>query len=606
MVLLAVVILLGGTLFVHLALAPASADAATADNTHLVNPVSIVVGGTNLFIADNITDSDCVVNIFSIADAPVFLRTLEFSGNINRLRYVDGKLFILFDKYYYTLSSATAQPTRTDDAILDIAMCVFTTPIVQDITDPETGEVTQDITYITSKTWFYLRQNGIYRDNFTNISIRNNGIQAIIGHQQYLEVLSEANGSSTVEIYNLNEGFTFGIGYNGETAYNSAFLFGETVFFGNATQLYNYDLGITIDIAAFEIIDADSAGETILVLTSQNQVHRIVKVGNEYITDDTFVIGSDIVETPPPALDFVNRYTLVTSTGYPTNIVYKTVGANSVTNLVDGTGTTQFIVLGYPGDHLSAYYYVFYQDHFGWVKKTGDGIVANDKKLTVVDTAVSEYATYSAKLLSANAVNIYLLPYDLDKTDTSGVKHSFSQTPEALTTVNLLQEFSADGQSWYYVSYRHSGSERFGFVKKGDVGMFTSTASVGETVVLGRKKINSPLSDDVYVYLTEEMNADELTVDSVTGEAIKLKTGKVVSILEEGERASYIEIVYPNGTVNLGWVNNQYLISADNATDNLTVGIIIVCSALGLGIVLLVIVKARKKGQGEADVITIE
>ena len=149
-------------------------------------------------------------------------------------------------------------------------------------------------------------------------------------------------------------------------------------------------------------------------------------------------------------------------------------------------------------------------------------------------------------------------------------------------------------------------SDRIGFVPAASVGKIYSTG-IAEDVTLEpdtpRAKINATLFDEVSVFLTSELNENEKTVFPGTDVLVELASDTVVNILKKENNASYIQIVYQDGSMVYGWVSDQYLIPINSLTTNEIVGLSLVGAAAVLIIIFAVAFNCRKKRAENTDTI---
>ena len=306
------------------------------------------------------------------------------------------------------------------------------------------------------------------------------------------------------------------------------------------------------------------------------------------IGTDTITIDGQL----PTPVQFTG-FTLASSKGYPTNIVYKTTDASTSISEIKTDYTGQFIILDFEGAEDLPFYYVLIGDKFGWVQKS-DGVTLpqNDSRLTIVNTQISQDVTYKAKFTSLNTVFIYPLPLsDIEPGDT--FQQSIANPQEA----KLLQKFTenhADGTvtEWYRVEY---GEGKTGFVSAGNVGQFHATgAPTSAEEVIGYKKINSSLFEAVKIYLTSDMEESEAICDEY-GDVIKLYSGSQVVAVKEENNATFVEIRKNDGSTSYGWIPTDNLIGLHQITTNAIVGLSILGVALILTVVFVVLFVKRKK-----------
>ncbi len=537
------------------------ADASTTNSVtdiHLVNPSSTVVIGDNMYIADNVTDTSSVILVFDLSyDTPVYTSMIELDGNINSMRGYYDILYIIQDSSYTALDTTSNSTTTTNTAITDIAVFVHS-----------------DNQYV-----YTIRDGNIYRGNSNktwhadSITISDNTMYILEGTDNaYITLVDDDNM--------VNEDYSIG----SSNIYTTITTIGQYVISYNSTTI---SIDSTVIATSALDIDCVSMYNDIVLVQSNNNVTGYSNSTGAY--EVTFVVGSDTVSIDAPSLDDITGYTLVQSTGYPTNIVYKTTDDTSIAQLIE-LDSQQILILDYDGASNNSYYYVYTDDGFGWIKKGADTL-AEESTLTIIDTTLNGTANYNAKLISPYSVTIYQLPcYDYQRCE-------FVQSADEPTTVALLQQFvDTSNITWYYISYTDdSGSTQYGFVTSGDIGyIYSSGASSNFTLDSDTPylKINSPLTSEVYMYLTQQLSDTEQLVDS-NGDSIILSDGTRVNVITVGDNASYLQVTTDSGTY-YGWVSNDNLVATGALTTSTTTGLILLAVAILLIIVTILIVKARK------------
>ena len=156
--------------------------------------------------------------------------------------------------------------------------------------------------------------------------------------------------------------------------------------------------------------NSDGAGFCFNTDNNQVQIYQLISgaSGTELSSTD-IIIGSDQVDAQVPTTYTI--FTLAKSSGYPTNIIYKTNDdKTSVDSILTKEQVDTFIILGYEGHENASYYYVFVNGKFGWIKKSDNATTADtDSKIEIVDTKVSDKVSYNAKFSSLGNVYIYNL-----------------------------------------------------------------------------------------------------------------------------------------------------------------------------------------------------
>lgn len=564
------------------ALAETNAASEPSTSVHLVNPTFLQASGNTLFIADNITDKESVIHIFDVSGTPQMVNSVYVTGNIEKIRLFGDTMYILQNDGYITCTVQSQNITlgqKTMVYVCDIVVADGTTFLLK-------SDALYDMDGVrrTIENWdaphnvifdgTYLRYTYTDGDRYML-----SGVKPTVGFDTPIELSAQ----------------TLGIVYTTEVSY-----FTENGVYrtNDNTSLFTVDTDKIIDIA--------TQGTDMFVLTNNNKVYKYQIVDGTYRRTADFVVGSDVVNYTVPDLDTITGYTLAKSNGYPANIVYRTTEGHSVPQLIDDLQNTQYIILDYPGSESCDYYYVFINNSFGWIRKSGD-TVNQDSKITVINTQLNSVAQFNAKLLAANTF-VYSLPVSEQlKEDSYFARETLTQSIDNPTDVKLLQKFtSTDNVSWYIIEYKLQDSDRIGFVPAASVGKIYSTG-IAEDVTLEpdtpRAKINATLFDEVSVFLTSELNENEKTVFPGTDVLVELASDTVVNILKKENNASYIQIVYQDGSMVYGWVSDQYLIPINSLTTNEIVGLSLVGAAAVLIIIFAVAFNCRKKRAENTDTI---
>ncbi len=353
------------------------ADATTtnsASDIHLINPSSTAVIGDTLYIADNVTDNSCVVLSFDISGStPTYNGMQEYEGNICIMRAYNDILYILFeDKYLEWNGTSTISYSVS---IQDIAILSY-----------------EDTTYK-----YTISDNTVYRDGVDKWQADS---LVIIDYTLYLLYDGTSASLTLVSGNSVNEPNT--AGYT-----DSTYSYMTT----NGTILaYSSSNSVLVDTTAVDtqldnINSVILHGDDVLVLHNNQLTQYTLAEG---IYSQGYTIGSDTVSIDVPSLDDITGYTLVQSTGYPTNIVYKTTYSTSIASLIELDSQT-VLILEYEGSQDNSYYYVYTDNGFGWIKKATTTL-AEEGTLSIIDTSLNTTTNYTAKLISANGVTIYHLP----------------------------------------------------------------------------------------------------------------------------------------------------------------------------------------------------
>ena len=580
----------------------ASAESVSG-NIHFINPTAIAVLDNTLFVADVVEENKSVVLCFDI-DTYAY-KTLQIDGMVQNLSASQEKLFVVLANCVqeYTFgTSLSLVKTHDLEGIVDICYGMY-----------------------EDKSVLYYAQNvdgsiNWYRQNLQT------GVESTIaeGKENTLDCIAfNENGNdftyftaqNSIKRFNGTKGeYSSKDALNGNLSLQTEFvpqaLFTYTNASGNL-QLAVYDKHNVFDITEkkegenivgydaktsvfYRTMESDieciaSCNNKIFVLNSFNQIEVYTLGANGY-TNSNVTIGSETVEVNMALPTKFTGFTLAKSTGYPTNIVYKTTNEQtSVENIVTDY-YQDVIVLNFEGAEQLPYYYVLVGDKFGWIKKSDDvQVVADDPNMHITDTKVSANGVYTAKFTSANSVYVYDLPF------ADANKQNFSQSFDKLTTVTLLQKFN-DSQNvgWYYVSFILDGDTKMGFVREGNIGQFQNVATKPQSTIIGDKKINSTLFNAVSVCLAPDLK--DVLCDS-NGKQVKLFSGedvKAIKLSDDG-KAMFVQVIAPDGKTITGWVDATRLIEVDDITSNAIIGICFVSVAITLGVLVVVVLVQRKK-----------
>ncbi|MBQ2894238.1 MAG: SH3-like domain-containing protein, partial [Clostridia bacterium] len=342
-----------------------------------------------------------------------------------------------------------------------------------------------------------------------------------------------------------------------------------------------------------DIVKVASSTTHLVILNDNNQlqVYQLVDGADGSALSATHtVIGSDQVKTAVPTT--YTGFTLAKSSGYPTNIIYKTADDNtSIGSILTKDQVTEFVILDYAGAENSGYYYVFVNGKFGWIKKSDNATTPDtDGKIEIVNTKVSDKVTYNAKFNSLGKVYVYDLPCSND--NIRKLIDTVEQTGDEMTEVKILQQFKEENVTWYYVEYLEG---KRGFVKSTDIGQFTATY-VGPMDAVVDKQINASLFNAVTLHMTKELLPDSMfSFDGIN--PVKLYSGDWVKLIEVDEQAgaALIQVVCENGETAFGWVESSRLVEIDAITTNAIVGFVGLGIAVILAIIFASVFISRKK-----------
>lgn len=634
---LAICIVLLASLLCAVALPFAASTVAYAEESHdiyFIDPTAVAVVGNYLFVSDNVDDNTKgIVWRFTLnADGvPTAGKQTDIEGGrINGLSgssislsdqdNVIGSLYvirkneaILYDvasdgtltanAKSYTNIKPTAEETLVDACVIlydnngSVAYINLTDPLY--VRDPNRNDFYQlNNGIINSQAMFYSKDNLYYLANGTLASL-------------YIPTLKK----QTVTINNLGDfkprdGFEFTDTSNKTTLalYNDT----QIVFLeqkGNAYEPYGtadtWDdiTKLHPEVNDLRIIDVATTASTLYILDSNNQVYMYNKESASAKAviatsgDNPVYIGSETVSQAIPT--DITSFKLARSTGYPTNIVYRTTDENVSIPQVYKKYTDTFIILEYDGSHNCPYYYVLIGDQFGWVMKS-DGVTVpeNDDKISIISSNVNDNVELKAKLVTLGNVYIYSMPFDGDGSSTT----VFTQSAQNMQEVKLLQTFKQVKETetidWFLISFTRDNVETKGFVKKSDLGYFTvdQHSVIGSEVQRANLKINATLFEAVTVYATRDMEkGSELYNEK--GEIVRLYSGDRVFLLGTSDDglAAEICILHNDNTADYGWIEPSRLVNINAITANTIAGLSFLGGAILLAILLFVVFRIKKK-----------
>ncbi len=576
----------------------AAAAPATGGVIYLLNPTAIAAVGDRLFVADNIQSGTTAILCFDVSGAsPIFLYDHTISGDVVRLSAKsDTGLYATFAQR--VIEYATAADSLQEAHVYNVSNAVNFT---------QGTYIGEPAEYYADAERVYLSTDGTF-DSTGGTFAKVTDIVSI-GNYIYVLHTNERGATDCIRLQNALR--------PGGDVFNSAATTDKTeegaiglfTLRGDADMLgyYTADALHTVEIASAschvldllehdnatngEVRDVTTTDDAIYILNEQHRIEQYRRSAEGYTPSAG--IGTETLPGNVPTA--YTSYTLVQSSGYPSNIVFMTEGARSIERLIDNA--EQYIVLGYDGDAESEFYYVLIGDRFGWVRKSvGASDPEHDPKLNVISTAVgSEGLEYRTRFASLNAVYIAPLPSGtfLDEQYVT----TFTQSAGSAQNVTALQRFSEGDTTWYLVRY---DGTRTGFVRAQYLGKFyLHTATEGGTVAaLGQRKINTRLFGTVHIYafgdpayMTEEYEA----VDS-QGNRVKLHSGRRVTLLENLDNGlSLVQIDFGDGTNAQGYVETDRLIPTTALTTNAIFGVTTTCIALALAAILTVVFVKRAR-----------
>ena len=590
-------------LFICVALVPAVVFATSntaEDIIYFLNPTAIMVVGDNLYVSDKIEDGKSVILHYDVAgNEPQLQEMHEVAGVVTNLAAKQNSgLYAVFSDKVVEYDIDLHEVNRWNVAnIIDVTYGV-------------------DALAPSGKTEYMLRHNDLGR-------IVNSTLQ-----QQYQ--ITNGIGCATIDniIYYLYEdSVTRCKSHNGQEhitpedslnqtdptspnyylkGYKAKGMFvwdGKIALFSDNDISYiavgelSCELAPIFSYGTDKIVDVATHNGNLYILNDKNKI-EVYKQKEAGEFEKSSTIGSDELNQKEPTVSQFTSFTLVESKGYPTNIVFKTAGNNSVDNII--TDATSYIVIGYEGEESSNFYYVLLGDTFGWVKKSDNASsVADDERLTVVDTTVGDQDySYKAKFISLNSVYVTALPR-MAYYNSEGYVTTYEQSAQNKIEVNILQRFVEGENIWYYVSFDYNGATQHGFVRDKDVKVYITTNKDNGLTAIGQRKINSALFSTVKVYNNgdpQTMTEENYAYDA-DGKQIKLSSGTRVTVINiDDNGVAFIQIKKSNV---YGYVYADNLIETNKLTTNATVGITLLAVAIVLGITLLVVYLRRKKRRRE-------
>lgn len=592
-------------------------ESKVANDVHFIAPTGIALVGDNLLISDNVADGQSAILCFDISSG---VNSHKFTYLLDKqatsMTSSNGRLFVIFGDSFaeYTIVENTLSLVETYDIanVIDVCVAQYTY---------NSGTVQERIYFLAKgangDTLQYVKQDKtVGPTNMTTVATGYNILPLSDGNKDYVYIAGKtANGSNSItrfgsfEDFNIAEdtlnkgGVTYASGDGFELLGLASNNRNFPVLFG-AKSMYNLHgdsdtFRATDSFADFSSsehniikIASNSTHLTILNDNNQVQIYQLISGANgTELSSTDIIIGSDQVDAQVPTT--YTSFTLAKSSGYPTNIIYKTNDdKTSVDSILTKEQVDKFIILGYEGHENASYYYVFVNGKFGWIKKSDNATTADtDSKIEIVDTKVSDKVSYNAKFSSLGNVYIYNLPTSNET--IRKVIDQQSQTGSTLKDVKILQQFTEAETNvvWYYVEY-DQGSR--GFVKSSNVANFTATLVEPVDAVVD-KQINASLFNAVTLHMTKELDPDTLITDG--NQPIKLYSGDLVKVIEVDQEAgsALIQVVNLDGTTTFGWVESSRLIDTNAITTNAVVGLTALGIAIVLAIVLFSVFISRKK-----------
>lgn len=581
---------------------------AEEDIIYFLNPTAITAVGNYLFVADNIEEGKSAIICFDIsADTPKRASEFELDEQIVNLAGFDSTLYAITSSKALKLNITDSGLTAANDdieipnvSVIDIAQfngnLILFTSIGLSINKGSShyANVSGAVACAVSGSYLYC-----LHDNGLKLERRNNDVPPSLPQNDvFNEHLTWPSNFKALGIFAWD---------NNEVA-----VYGQHEIYYSEGTSTSYGFTTVKNVTEFAIKDVTVSGNTVYVLNDNHQIvmYEIGENKTEW-TEKEDRLGSDQVQQDVPQASDYTSFTLVRSKGYPTNIVFRTKGDNSIDGII--TTATEYIVIGFDG--AKKFYYVLVRDEggykFGWVKRNDTAeSVYEDDKLEVIDTNFSNDGNveYRTVFTSLHAVWIYDLPC------SQLSKHEYTQKADNMTDVTVLQQFeevTTDNKTikWLYVSYQDGDEVKTGFVQQEDVGNLT--IHVENTTVIAQRKINSTLFSSVRMYMfgdpakmtdeylatyrvpTKDENGETVYVEEVVP---PLYSGHLVSVISEENGIALVQIVRKSdGAIAYGYVYSNQLIAVNKVTTNVAVGLSLLSVAIVLTVSLIVVFVQRKK-----------
>ncbi len=603
----------------------ALAETKVANDVHFIAPTGMALVGDYLLVSDNVADNQSAILCFDISNANAHVFTHLLDKQAVNLTSSNGRLFVIFAdcfvEYKIANDKKSLEVVETFNFANVIDVCVGMLDIIYQNNPKETiyflqhgelvdylkfvaykddgsqGEGDTNITMANAVDCVALPNNSANdKGNFVYVSGKNaNGTNAIVRWCGVLGQFTNDPLNQNGVVYAGNFAL-LGIATNNRdypVVYGAKSMFNLN-YIQSTSNHFSAEQGFE-DFGSEEhnIVKVASSTTHLVILNDNNQlqVYQLVDGADGSALSATHsVIGSDQVKTAVPTA--YTGFTLAKSSGYPTNIIYKTADDNtSIQSILTKDQVTEFVILDYEGAEKSSYYYVFVNGKFGWIKKSDNATTPDtDAKIEIVNSKVSDKVTYNAKFNSLGKVYIYDLPCSND--NIRKLIDTVEQTGDEMTEVKVLQQFKENNIIWYYVEY---GTNKCGFVKSTDIGQFTATY-VGPMDAVLDKQINASLFNAVTLHMTKELSPDSMfSFDGIN--PVKLYSGDWVKLIEMDEQAgaALIQVVCENGETAFGWVESNRLVEIDAITTNAIVGFVALGIALILAIIFACVFIKRKK-----------
>lgn len=570
--------------------------AVTGDNV-FINPVAIAVTQNKLFVADNVADGQAVILCYDVSQPqPQYAYTVKLNRHVttiaaseNGLIVVFGEEFVIYDLTGGALDTSKIAFTKTTNTnIVDVVMGKYgeeDTPYY--FSDGEIKYVVDSSDKKLLPQKFSSPKALCAMDGFVYYAA-NGTINRFHGAEKQFADDKFNDGIAFAPNFSLEGMFGFYADGTGILAVHDKRTVYRIAEQPDGTFSATY-LALTLQNGA-NIVDIAPTSGGVYLLDDTNKIYFYAQQADKtFALDASITIGSDTLTADIPT-EFTS-FTLCKSTGYPTNIIYKTKDESTSISDIEKYYIGEFVILDYENSDQNPYYYVLVNGKFGWVKKSDNATAAtNDEKILIVDNSVSRDVNFVAKFNSLNTVYVYKLP--LESSEHSDV---FDQKATALTVANVLQKFQSTGNTtWYYISYQVGEQTKFGFVPQGSISQFVaSTVSEDSPAIIGTKKINASLFSAESLYLTAE-RLPGAEISNQNG-VIKLYSGQLVNVIKIEGNSALLQVLYGDGTADYGWINADRLIGVDGITTNSIVGLVSLGAALLLAIILIAVFVHRKK-----------
>lgn len=551
-------------------------DIAYADGVveiHFVNPCDVFTYDSHVYVLDKVDDSNSILHRFDYSGADRV--SYSISGAYDKI-YIDNDVVYLLtadrvswgtlsgNQYNQTGSFTDANTINAKDftySSLCGIICLGESSVYV-IQDNERINTRFDndtvVSCVKQGTSLFVLTNLIVRE----FVIRNSGISDA-ENDRVLSSIPSLSGKT------LQKALTFTLGtatYNCVSDLNYVFELNGNTLFGLLPS------NSTNSIKSFAVDAINSTTLAVFEIQNDNKLYRYTYTKNSesfvLSESDRFVIGSDTIVQAAPSVSSINSFVLATSTGYPTNYIYK-IGndANSITEAVSLTHDEIFVILNYDGSNTSKYYYVLYGDKFGYIEKAS----GTDTKINSINTSVTSTA-------KSNAAHLYSFPTIQDQYKIIGLPRD--------TDISIANIFEFNGETWYYVNCSYQDTEYNGFVRATTVYNLTGGNYTANVIT---KRANPAIGQQVAMYADIAFVLPSIDVE---GNDIMLPVGTRVNVIKTENGISYVQ-VEKDGNYYFGYVDDSLLIQ-HGMTNYLALGLSLLIVAAALTIYLIIMIKRRK------------